>query len=106
MVPALQLSADYRKALAVTQPAASQPAAATPSPKVEDRHPATQQIMRHFGFGHLHPELAAVSREFHDFAHRLLTLCHDGPEFTVALRRILEAKDAAVRSAVEQLTGK
>jgi len=57
--------------------------------------------MQHFGFGHLPPHLAAVSREFHDFAHRLLMLCHDGPELTVALRKVLEAKDAAVRSAVE-----
>jgi len=59
-------------------------------------------VLRQFRFAHLPDELAVVSREFHDLGHRLLAVLHDGPELTVALRKLLEAKDAAVRQVVEQ----
>jgi hypothetical protein len=35
-----------------------------------------------------------------DTRDRLLELCDDGPEFTVALRHLVDAKDAAVRQAI------
>jgi hypothetical protein len=35
-----------------------------------------------------------------DTRDRLLELCGDGPEFTVALRHLVDAKDAAVRQAI------
>lgn len=69
-----------------------------------ERHPATQQMLKHFDFEHLRSsELKAVSRKFHGLAHELLPLLPDGPELTVCLRKLLEAKDCAVRAAVEVL---
>jgi hypothetical protein len=35
-----------------------------------------------------------------DTRDRLLALVGDGPEFTVALRHLVDAKDAAVRQAI------
>jgi len=51
------------------------------------------------GYGHLEREdLLAVSRRFHDLAHQLVEIVPEGPERTVSLRKLLEAKDAAVRA--------
>jgi hypothetical protein len=80
--------------------AATASPAPNPSLRVEDRHPSTQQVMRYFEYSHRRNDLAVVSKEFHILAHRLLCLLPDGPELTVALRKLLEAKDAVVRQAV------
>jgi len=62
-------------------------------------HPATVEILRFFAWVHLPPHLAAVSRQFADLASSLAYDPHlDGPEVAVALRKLLEAKDAAVRA--------
>lgn len=65
-------------------------------------HPATAAVLRFFEYGHLPGgKLRDTSARFHDLAHALAaddTL--DGPELTVALRKLLEAKDAAVRAAL------
>ncbi len=59
-------------------------------------------ILQFFEYKHLPEHLQAVSRPFHHLAHALT----DGialprnPERTVALRKLLEAKDAAVRAAI------
>lgn len=60
-------------------------------------HPAIARQLEHFNFGHLSPELSAVSSWFFDLACKIVTL-PEGPEVTVALRKILEAKDCAVRA--------
>lgn len=60
-------------------------------------HPSIEAILQHFDYDHLPPELAAVSQRFHDLAHELAAET-SGPETTVALRKLLEAKDAAVRA--------
>lgn len=62
-------------------------------------HPATEQLLGYFEYEHLRPELARVSRDFHQLAHRIANEL-DGPEVTVALRKLLEAKDCAVRAAL------
>lgn len=67
----------------------------------EDRHPSTQQILRYFTHAHLPEDLAVISRKFHNLAHELLPLLPDSPELTVAHRKLLEGKDAAVRAAVD-----
>lgn len=51
-------------------------------------------------WSHLPPHLQQVSHPFYDLAGTICTLCDPGPERTVALRKLLEAKDAAVRAAV------
>lgn len=67
-------------------------------------HPSIEQILIHFRADHLPAELASVSRPFCELA-RSLAGALEGPELTVALRKLLESKDAAVRAAVVGGTG-
>lgn len=62
-------------------------------------HPATEAVLQYFEYKHLPAHLQEVSRPFGDLAHELAEKL-SGPEVTVALRKLLEAKDAAVRAAV------
>lgn len=63
-------------------------------------HPSVTGVLRFFAYAHLPPKLQTISRPFHDLAHSLAATL-DGPEFTVALRKLLESKDAAVRAAMD-----
>ena len=58
----------------------------------------TEPIMQFFSFEHLPPHLQSVSRPFGELAAQIVTTLPRNPERTVALRKILEAKDAAVRA--------
>lgn len=58
-------------------------------------------IMRYFTFEHLPVSLQEVSRPYSELAERVETSLPDGPEKSVALRKLLESKDAAVRSALD-----
>lgn len=44
--------------------------------------------------------LRVISQQFYDLALHLLRQCGDGPELSVALRKLREAKDCAVLQAV------
>ena len=76
----------------------------------EDLHPAVAGVLRHFRYDHLPPRLQAISKPFASLAREVAgrTIADvasenepaDGPETTVALRKLLEAKDAAVRAAL------
>jgi hypothetical protein len=57
-------------------------------------------IMQFFAWGHLPPHLQAVSRPFGELAEQIEATVPRNPERTVALRKLLEAKDAAVRAVV------
>jgi hypothetical protein len=61
----------------------------------------TDDILRFFHYAHLPPHLAEVSRPFCDLAEHIVETCPRTPERTVALRKLLEAKDAAVRTQVK-----
>jgi hypothetical protein len=79
-------------------------------------NPQTQpeHILQFFEYQHLPTPLALVSKPFHDLAHAMVkgdNVPESGtttfgpplprnPERTVALRKLLEAKDAAVRAAL------
>jgi hypothetical protein len=65
------------------------------------RHPATAGMLRWFEYEHLPPHLQDVSRLFHALAHGIADRLPDGAELTTALRKLLEAKDCAVRAAVD-----
>lgn len=67
---------------------------------LEGRHQSTVQIAKHFTYGHLPPELRAVSKECHDLADEMIQTLADGPELTTGLRKLLEAKDCFVRQAI------
>lgn len=60
--------------------------------------PAPEHIMQFFAHAHLPTHLAEVSRPFGDLAVQLVETLPRNPERTVALRKLLEAKDAAVRA--------
>jgi hypothetical protein len=64
-------------------------------------HPAVQQVLRHFEFGHLPPHLQAVSEPFRDLAYRMADSL-EGPELVVGLRKMLEGKDCCVRAALDE----
>lgn len=57
-------------------------------------------IMQFFGYEHLPEHLAKVSKPFADLALQIVTELPQNPERTVALRKLLEAKDAAVRAKI------
>lgn len=58
------------------------------------------EILFFFGYEHLPPELAAVSEQFALLATKLANDLPLSAETAVALRKLLESKDAAVRSLV------
>lgn len=60
--------------------------------------------LRFFAYSHLPEHLQAISKPFHDLAIDLEGKLPDGPEKTVAIRKLLEAKDAAVRTAVKPIS--
>jgi hypothetical protein len=76
--------------------------------------PPTEHILQFFNYAHLPAHLQMVSKPFCDLAHAIVfgdNVPQAGtvtmgpplprnPERTVALRKLLEAKDAAVRALV------
>lgn len=57
-----------------------------------------EPILQFFAYEHLPPHLQAISRPFGILAQELVTDLPRNPERTVALRKLLESKDAAVRA--------
>jgi hypothetical protein len=62
---------------------------------------SNERLMRYFEFGHLPVKLQHVSRHFYTVADLVRNTVPDGPEKTVCLRKLLEAKDCAVRAALD-----
>lgn len=59
-----------------------------------------ERMMRWFAYDHLPGHLGLVSQQFHALAQSICNQIEPGPERTVSLRKLLEAKDAAVRAVV------
>lgn len=60
-------------------------------------------IMKHFEYGHLPEPMRAVSAKYHQMAHSLAAQFDpddDVAELVTAMRKLLESKDAAVRSVL------
>lgn len=57
-----------------------------------------EPILQFFEFTHLPPELQLVSGPFCELAKQIVATLPRNPERTVALRKLLESKDAAVRA--------
>lgn len=57
-------------------------------------------IMQFFAYDHLPEALQDVSRPFSLLAQTIALHVPQNPERTVALRKLLEAKDAAVRALI------
>ncbi len=60
-------------------------------------------MLRYFEWEHLPVALQGVSRPFGELASALVDSLPDGTERDAALRKLLEAKDAAVRAALDLL---
>ncbi len=58
------------------------------------------RLMQFFAFSHLPHELQFVSKPFHDLASLICANLPANPERTVALRKLLESKDCAVRAYI------
>lgn len=63
-------------------------------------HPAITHVLQYFAYAHLPERLQAISKDFADLAEKTADRAPDSQETTVALRKLLEAKDAAVRAAL------
>jgi hypothetical protein len=64
---------------------------------------ASERMLRFFRYHHLPPVLQSISHAYCDLAVATCADIRPGPERTVALRKLLEAKDAAVRAKLEQI---
>jgi hypothetical protein len=58
-------------------------------------------ILTHFAYGHSPIPLNLIAAKFHTLAHDLASDLAPGPELSMALRKLLEAKDAAIRAAID-----
>lgn len=59
-----------------------------------------EPILKFFAWQHLPEKLRAVSQPFGELAQHLVDTLPRSAERTVALRKLLEGKDAAVRAAL------
>lgn len=60
----------------------------------------SEPILQFFEYKHLPEHLQEVSATFGIVAHGIVASLPRNPERTIALRKLLEAKDAAVRAAL------
>ena len=65
-----------------------------------------EMILRHFEYDHLSVHLQGVSMPFCALAKAVAGAGTRGPETTTCLRKLLEAKDCAVRAALHEREGK
>lgn len=59
-----------------------------------------EHIMQFFAYSHLPLHLQEVSAPFCSMAAMIVAMCPRNPERTIALRKLLESKDTAVRAKV------
>lgn len=60
----------------------------------------SEPILQFFTYAHLPPHLQAVSKPFAEMAKQIVETLPRNPERTVALRKLMEAKDCAVRALI------
>lgn len=61
---------------------------------------AVEKMLQWFEFSHLPSTLQEISRPFSVLAHEITDNIPPSAERTVALRKLLESKDAAVRASL------
>lgn len=64
----------------------------TPGPQSHD------YLLQFFAYAHLPQQLQDISKPFGDLAQQIVATLPANPERTMALRKLLEAKDCAVRA--------
>lgn len=65
-----------------------------------DRLSPSQELLRYFAYDHLPAPLKEISANCADVAEHMEDNLPDGPEKTMGLRKLLEAKDCFVRAAL------
>lgn len=63
-------------------------------------HPSVDHVLQFFAYDHLPEKLQQVSRPFCELAHELAYRLPGNAETTICLRKLLEAKDCAIRALV------
>ena len=103
MVKSDELSGDVKvflqdggETLVVTKVSALHPAPV----EFSDEEIAQDQVLRFFHYSHLPAKLQERSRPFYELARRIIDTAPRSAERTVALRKLLESKDAAIRAAL------
>lgn len=62
----------------------------------------TTANLKFFNYQHLPPHLQDVSKPFAELAYTMTTILPDCEERTVMIRKLLEAKDCAIRLALSR----
>jgi hypothetical protein len=57
-----------------------------------------ESLLQFFAYEHLPEHLQVISKPFGELANHIVAVLPRNPERTVALRKLLEAKDCAVRA--------
>ena len=65
-------------------------------------HPAISHVLQYFVYDHLVKHLQEVVKPYAELAAEVASRRPNSQETTVALRKLLESKDAAVRAALSQ----
>lgn len=68
-----------------------------PAPATDE---PTEHVMQFFAFAHLPPTLKEISRPFGQMAENIVRTLPRNQQRTMALNKLLEAKDAAVRAYI------
>lgn len=63
-------------------------------------HPSITSLLSYFSYEHLPPGLQEISRPFCELATQVANRAPQSPETTAAIRKLLEAKDCAVRAGL------
>lgn len=61
-----------------------------------------EYLLQFFAYTHLPAPLQVISKPFGELANLIVDTLPRNPERTVALRKLLEAKDCAVRSQISE----
>lgn len=71
-----------------------------------DLHPSQEALLKFFDYSNEPEKINRIAAEFFELAHRLVSLVgtHLKPdaEFTTCLRKLLEARDCALRAVEHQ----
>jgi hypothetical protein len=59
-----------------------------------------EPMLQYFEYSHLPPKMQAISMPFGELAKLMVDQLPRNPERTVMLRKLLEAKDCAVRASI------
>lgn len=64
-------------------------------------HPSIKNLLKWFHCSHLPPRLQQIVQPFQDLAYEMANN-HSCPETTTGIRKLLEAKDCAVRAQIDK----